>query len=220
MIILKYKKTLVLIIALLLAAYGWHWYSLSQFEKAYTEYAEVAAKHDEVAAIPVLPDNPLRRDLNRALANVLSPEASESERLKSSEEGRALLVLAEGTIDAVGEVGEDAMAAILEMEARSGAFGLLNAAGTADSLIELAHRRHSIIADIRGLSYRANHHTKEIFDRIIADGGKLTPEHARALDRLLPDVEEQFNRRSNLYDELESVRGEIAGEFREFEGAW
>jgi len=218
--IVTYTKTIIIASALLLAAYGWHWFSLSQFEKAYRAYEVQAARHDEAASIPMLPESPLRRDLNRALAGALASEASADERIKFAEEGLALLVLADGNIDAIGEVGEDAMAAILTMEARSSAFGALHAAPKENRIIEFAHRRHAIIADIRGLSYRANHHTREIFDRIIADNGILTQEHAAALDRLIPDVEEQFNRRSNLYGELENVREVIAAEFRSFDRVW
>lgn len=218
--IVTYTKTLIVIGIVLAGAYGAHWFALRQFELAYRDYAIIAERHDEVAAIPALTENPLRRDLNRALAGALAEGASEEERNARAREGLALLVLAEGAIDAIGEVGEDAMSAILEMEARASLLGALNATGEERRIIALAHRRYAIIADIRGLSYRSNHHTKEIFDRIIADGGALTAEHALALDRLIPDVEEQFNRRANLYTELKTVNAELAAEFRAFEGAW
>lgn len=213
------RSIVILLLLLVVAAYGYHRYTLYRFEEAYRTYAAAAAKHDEAATIPMLPDNPLRRDLNDALILVLSPDVSDEERLARSREGLALLVLAEGHIDAVGDVGADATAAVLAMEEMASPFAL--AAFPAEKeLVELAHRRLSAIADVRGLSYRANHDTKSIFDRVIADGGSLTSEHSADLERLLPEVEEQFNRRTNLLAEVQSLESDIRDVFARIDTAW
>jgi hypothetical protein len=130
-----------------------------------------------------------------------------------------LLVLAEGHIDAVGEVGEDVTKALLAMEEEA-SVASLTGFGVEKNIIDLAHRRLNIIADIRGLSYRANHDTKTIFDRVLADRGALTSAHSASLDRLLPEVEEQFNRRSNLYLELDDVGSRIRAAHGDFNRVW
>lgn len=213
------KRLVIVLLVLILGAFAYHRYTLYRFEEAYQAYATAAARHDEAATIPMRSDNPLRRDLNEALTLVLTPEASSEERLKRAREGLALLVLAEGNIDAVGDVGADATAAVLAMEDAVDPLSF-TAYPKERALIELAHRRLSAIADVRGLSYRANHDTKTIFDQIIADSGELTVEHSTKLERLLPEVEEQFNRRSNLLIEVESLETDIRKTFAEIEAAW
>lgn len=200
-------------------AFAYHRYTLSRFESAYHMYSSLAARHDEAATIPMLPENPLRRDLSTILADVLVGEVSAAERRARAEEGLALLVLAEGHIDAVGEVSEDVTKAIFALEHET-SLAALGARTDERALIDQAHRRLSIIADIRGLSYRANHDMKTIFERIIADKGVLTKEHQASLDRQLPEIEVQFNRRTNLYAELERVGKEMRIVFTRIESTW
>ncbi len=217
--IFSLRRILILVsVLIVLALLGFHWYVLRQFSIAYDEYLLAAAQHDEVASIPALPENPLRRDLNQALADVLTETTSPVDRVARAEEGLTLLVLANGAIDAIGEVGEDTMEAVIRMEETR---SLASFAPTLQStLIEHARRRLDIIADIRGLSYRANHHTQEIFERVIEEKGELTNAHAREIDRLIPDVEEQFNRRSNLYAELAEERRLLQGAGKALTSRW
>lgn len=208
-------KLLSFVLVILFSIFVWHRYELYQFSRAYAVYADAAQKHDEAAFIPALPDNPLRRDLNRALSDALSEEKTPTERIARAREGLTLLVLAEGSIDAIGDVGKDAAEALSALDARAHHPGVLHVRGEMLALIETARHRAEVVADIRGLSYRANHHTKEIFDQIIADGGALTQEHIAALNRLIPSVEEQFDQRSNLYEELETIGDDITQKFVE-----
>jgi hypothetical protein len=76
-------------------------------------------------------------------------------------------------------------------------------------VVTLAQSQAAIIADIRGLSYRANFHTAQIFSRIVDDQGSLTDAHIAELNNLIPKVEDQFDQRSNLYSELERVGDRI-----------
>lgn len=188
---------------------GYALYSDYALTRAYRAYAEVAQRHDEAAYIPGLAENPLRRDLNSALIGALTEGRSSNERRTSAEEGRALLILAEGYIDAVGEVGKDVTIALSSLEDAGESIGVWYARDNIRTVVALAQKRLEIIADVRGLSYRANHHTKEIFDRIIADKGVLTDAHVIALNKLIPSVEEQFDLRSNLYVELEKTTNQI-----------
>ena len=73
------------------------------------------------------------------------------------------------------------------------------------AVIGLAREEFGIVADIRGLSYGANFHTAEIFNRIVLDKGELTESYVAELNHEVPLVEEQFNKRANLYTQLEDV---------------
>lgn len=212
-------RLIILILILIVGAYAYHRFALYRFEAAYRTYAALATRHDEAALIPMLPENPLRRDLNNALTAVLTNDLSADERLERAREGLVLLVLAEGNIDAVGDVGEDATAAVFALEEWVSP-AALGAYPAQKALVELAHQRLSAVSDIRGLSYRANHDTKTIFERIIEDDGELTVAHGEALERQLPDVEEQYDRRSNLHLEVDSLAADIRRTFADIDSSW
>jgi hypothetical protein len=82
--------------------------------------------------------------------------------------------------------------------------------GQTREIIDLAKQRSSIVEDIRGLSYRANFETQNIFKRIIADNGRLADSYVSELNNDLPVLETQFDHRSSLYQNLQSVSNEIS----------
>jgi len=184
---------------LAIGGFGFYRYDrASQFSDSYAAYAVLAAAHGNAAFIPTVDDNPLRQELNRVLVEVLAGEISDSRRLELAQRGLLLLDEAEKQIDTIGERGEAAQTAIVVMEDSASGRGRTD-------IVALARERISIISDIRGLSYRANFYTAEIFNRVIRDGGKLTAAHTKELNDQTPVVEEQFDLRANLYTELEST---------------
>lgn len=211
--LLRSKKITIVVFVLLvyLILYAVHRYALWSFENLYEQYSVAAQRHDSAALIPALSANPLRRDLNAALADVLSDGASAATRLKRAQEGNALLVLADGGLDAIGEVGEEVQKTIYAIEQKN--WWTTGARSDIAEFTALAKKRAEIIADVRGLSYRANHQTKQIFDHLIAEQGILSSAYVRELNDLLPSVEEQFDARTNLYSELERVGNQTKNVF-------
>lgn len=187
-------------------AYSFHRSATGSVDR-YTVYATLAEKHEQAAYLVGAANNPVRQELNRVLSETLARSMSPSERLKLAMHGDELLKEAEGQIDAIGDLGVQVDTAIAQMQV--GSLGDFASSDTARELIVLAKKRSNIIADIRGLSYRANFETGKIFDRIIADEGKLTQEHVLALNDAIPDLEERFNKRSNLYSELQRTSSQI-----------
>ncbi len=181
---------------------GYKLYFAWQFNKSYDTYATLSGLHVNAALLPAVGDNPVRQELNRTLADVLAEQLPTSERLERAERGLVLLNALERQIDAIGDSGEAVSKALGEMEARA-------SGSERREIVDLALERLRVIGDIRGLSYRASYHTAEIFNRVIADGGALTPEHVKELNNQIPLVEEQFDRRTGLYDELESINNAI-----------
>ncbi len=173
-----------------------------KFTKSYDTYATLSDIHVNAAFLPATNENPLRQELNRMLADVLAEQLPQSDRLERAERGLLLLNELEKQIDAIGDSGEAVSKALGEMEARA-------SGSERREIVDLALERLRVIGDIRGLSYRASYHTAEIFNRVIADGGALTPEHVIELNNQIPLVEEQFDRRTGLYNELESIGGRI-----------
>lgn len=199
-------------VALVAVAFGgYRYYVASQFAASYETYAALASAHSNAAFVPAVEDNPLRRELNLTLARCLSDESLKTaDRLELARRGRQLLDEAEKQIDVIGETGEEIENAIEIMEAR--------AAGSARAdIVALARERFRIIGDIRGLSYRANFHAAEIFNRIIDDGGKLTDAHVTELNEKVPLVEGQFDERTNLYSELESANSRMENTYAELD---
>lgn len=181
---------------------SYRFYFASQFTKSYNTYATLSDIHVNAAFLPATNENPLRQELNRMLADVLAAELPQKDRLERAERGLVLLNALERQIDAIGDSGEAVAKALGEMEERA-------SGSERQEIVQLALERLRVIGDIRGLSYRASYHTAEIFNRVIQDGGTLTPEHVSELNNQIPVVEEQFDRRTTLYDELESIGGRI-----------
>lgn len=179
--------------------------STTSFSRAYTTYQSVAQAHDAAAFYPSTNQNPVRRELNSVLADVLVGTLSPGERILRAERGLTLIQEAETQIDLMGDFVPRVEGALDGMRGSGAWFESRKVSNGIDRVIELAEKRLDLIADIRGFSYRANFYTKEIFRRVIDDKGVVTTEHAALLNEQIPLVEEQFDRRSNLYNELESV---------------
>ncbi len=191
------------IVALLLACFfAYRFYFAWQFAQGYDTYATLSDIHVNAAFLPATNDNPLRQELNRMLADVLATQLLDKDRLVRAERGLLLLNELEKQIDAIGDSGEAVSKALGEMESRA-------SGRERQEIVELALERVRVIGDIRGLSYRASYHTAEIFNRVIQDGGTLTSEHVIELNNQIPLVEEQFDRRTELYNELEIMGGRI-----------
>ncbi|MBP9668906.1 MAG: hypothetical protein KBE09_01315 [Candidatus Pacebacteria bacterium] len=173
---------------------------------ALESYATLGEAHEDSAFLVGMSENPIRIELDHVLADVLMRPMTDDERYELSEQGRGLLKTLEVQIDAIGEKEGAAAEALASLQSSPLALSELTSIG---EVVQLGTRRADLIADIRGLSYRANYHTAQIFERIMKDGGALTEAHVAALNSDLPLVEEQFDRRSNLYVELEKVSLDI-----------
>lgn len=181
----------------------------SQVKAAYEAYAEVAKQHDDAAYFPGTVDNPLRYELNQVLSEVLVGDITSERRLALAKEGLQKLNELESQIDTMGALVPSVESAIEYLEKTAGPLQGHQTSSDVASVVALARERLNIIADIRGLSYRANFHTEEIFKRVIDNNGSLTADHVSFLNNQIPLVEEQFDERSNLYTELQSVGFEI-----------
>jgi hypothetical protein len=198
----KHIGIIGLLILFVFLLFLYKFYFSWQFAQSYDTYATLSEAHVTAAFLPATNDNQLRQELNRMLADVLAVELPQKDRLERAERGLLLLNELEKQIDAIGDSGETVSKALSEMESRA-------SGSERREIVDLALERVRVIGDIRGLSYRASYHTAEIFNRVIQDGGTLTPEHVTELNSQIPLVEEQFDRRTGLYDELESIGGEI-----------
>ncbi len=199
---MKFSQTHIVIgIGVLCLTLCLYTYTAYRFNTALSAYVVAANGQDTAAYIPGAPDNATRRILNRLLAEILTQKLSNEERMLRAQEGLDALELSEQEIDAIGFMGENVTVA---MDTLSGGYTLFHR-GETQELLRLAQERFDIASDIRGLSYLANHHISEIFNRVMRDGGEMTPEHTMELNRKIPEVEGDFDRRANLYRELASL---------------
>jgi hypothetical protein len=179
--------------------------STTSFSRSYTTYQSVAQAHDAAAFYPSTNQNPIRRELNTVLGDVLVGTLTPAERIVRAERGLVLIQEAEAQIDIMGDFVPRVEVALDGLRGSGAWFESRKVSNGIDRVIQLGEKRLDLIADIRGFSYRANFYTKEIFRRVIDDKGVVTEEHAALLNEHIPLVEEQFDRRSNLYVELEST---------------
>lgn len=205
-------KILGIILIIGSALFAIRLWAVRDFVHAYATYTASAARHNSAAFIPAMADNPLRKELNAALSDVLAGTLTPNERSARARDGLRLIHDAEAQIDLIGDAGIATEEAILQMEESAVMIGQLHRSDLRD-IIQLSRARFDIIADIRGLSYRANHHTSQIFERVIADEGALSTAHVEDLNRLIPSVEAQFDTRSNLYDDLERLSRQMESKY-------
>lgn len=194
---------LVIICACVAAA--WFVFSSQSTAEALDVYREKSQLYLQAAYLPGVPENPVRERLNTILSSVLVRPLTPDERRALAEEGLRTLKEVETQIDAIGDAGERVQIAISYLEKEEG----IIPNEKRKTLIAAAKEEVAIIADIRGLSYRANFHTAEIFNRILLDNGVLTGAYSDSLNRELPLVEEQFNTRAALYTKLKDVRSRV-----------
>ena len=198
------KRFIALVVLCAVGGYAFiSWHSSKQFDTGYIAYVALARVQGEAAYLPAAPNNPVRQQLNLVLSEMLQPGISSSKRLSDAKLGLNLLAQLETQIDAIGSTSEAANNALAKLQvAFSSGFTSNN---TAYELIDLAKQRSAVIEDIRGLSYRADFDTRTIFDRIITDRGALTKTHINDLNNEIPEIETQFDRRTNSYTELQTI---------------
>ena len=177
-------------------------YSKGSFERTYAQYFAAETAYEDAAFKPGAEENPVRQQVNYLLGQVLQAEMTPQERIAVAEQGIMHLNDIEEQIDDIKTKG-DAVAPLLEdLDASARSFGNLSRKSDLTALVNLGKRQAEIISDIRGLSYRADYYSTEIFERIIDDQGVVTDDHKRFLNDQIPQLEEQYDKRTNLYMEL------------------
>lgn len=196
------RRTIVVVLFVIIVAVVlyivWSWVSAARFESIYTRYAAAQTEYVVAANKPAAESNPVRREVYLLLAQVLQVEMTDDSRIEKAKQGIAHLNDMEAQIDAIKDEADTVAPLLAEMERVSGN----SVHSEMKALVVLGKRQVEIISDIRGLSYRADFYTDEVFERIIDDQGQMTDEHKRYLNDLIPQLEEQFDKRTNLYTEL------------------
>ncbi len=180
----------------------WAWLSASQFGRTYEAYVEAQEEYIEVANKPAAEANPVRRQVYTLLAEVLQVEMSNEERIAKAKQGIAHLNDMESQIDAIKTEADKVIPLLNELEQSSNRVVAVQSGASMKELVSLGKRQVEIISDIRGLSYRADYYTSEVFERVIDDQGSMTDDHKSYLNDIIPQLEEQFDKRTNLYTEL------------------
>lgn len=210
-LLIVHRLKIILGVLMIVVVWGVYdtYISYREVQGAYSAFLLAEERHVTSAVIPSIDQNPIRQELNRLLAESLSEGISNTERLTRAERGVLLLKDAERQIDMTMSTRDSLIAAIAHVREYDTIFtGFLHSHDIA-RVTDLAEQQMVLVDDIRGLSYRANFHTNQIFSQLIQDQGKLTATHVIALNDLIPKVEEQFDQRSNLYSELESLHNDI-----------
>ena len=213
------RKTLIFGLVLIVLSLVYWAYSRARFVIAYEEYAGLSASHSTYAFAPAVEANPVRNELNRLLSEILARPMSNAERLSLANQGLDMVRGMELQIDHIGSSGENSDAELNRAEWEGNRWGNMLVHSKVRELFLHAREESALIGDIRGLSYRANFHTEEILKRIVEDGGALTTAHVAELNRDLPQIEEQFNNRTNLYAKLQSEHAKTENVFNSIRGA-
>ena len=209
------KKTYITLVALmsvlLLGCVGYYIVARSEqaLREKYRAYDESAEKLLSAAYLPGASNNPVRRELGRVLAETLLKDMTAKERVLNAERGLALAQEYEAQTDLIETEAGNSSVLLAELQSVAALSPAIWMRVPVSEIITLAKERETHIQDIRGLSYRANFETAEIFRRVIADQGVLKSAYIEDLNRRIPATEEQFNRRTNLYKDVERLTEEI-----------
>lgn len=175
-----------------------------RFEKKYTHYMEEEALYVAAAIKPGHEANPIRVQVNQLLSEVVQVQMAPEERLEKARQGIAHLNDMENQIDAIKDHADIVQPLLQALDSAANGVLVPGRRAKAKELVAIGKRQIEIISDIRGLSYRADYYTDEVFERIIDDQGEMTDAHTQHLNDLIPQLEEQFDRRTNLYRELQT----------------
>lgn len=212
------RRTLIVGLAVVLIVFAYWTYCRALFVIESQKYNAFSNAHTNFAYAPAAEENPVRNELNRVLSEVLARPMSEGERIELAKRGLDMLRGMELQIDRIGTSGEETEIQLNRAEWAGYKFGNIFIREKVREVFLHAREEVALIADIRGLSYRANFHTEQILKRVVEDRGALTAEHVSALNRELPQVEIQFNERTNLYATLQSEHLRTEKEFKSIRG--
>ena len=183
----------------------------ARFADDYAAYAALARAHESAAYVAGAPNNPVRQQLNQVLTDVLGKKMKADARLELATHGLTLVDDTEKQIHAITTAGDEVDIAIARMQIN--ALNSFFSGQDTREVIVLAKKRAAIISDIRAYSYRASFEVKQIFDHIIAEKGALSDAYIIELNTTVPVLEEQFNKRSSLYTELQRTGQEMQQRF-------
>ena len=206
------KKVLAVVLevsAIVVGVIAYVDHSTAAFKDAYGTYAQYADDQEIDAYVPGAADNPTRQQLNKVLTEILMGKLSDTKRLDDARTGLALINEARQQIDVIGDRGGPVDQAIGGMESNLNPLDQFVTHGKVADIVTLAKKRADIVSDVRAYSYSADAETTNIFDQIISDKGKLTPAYIKNLNDKVPDLENQFDQRSNLYVDLQNVSNSI-----------
>lgn len=199
----------VLVLASILLLIGWQ-LSVRSLARDAAAFARAEHAYSQTAFLPGSSSNDERALLNRALSTALSNTVTPAARLAAAQTSDQLLHDIETEIDDIAHARDSAASARAALAAHRYSLAAVRYHSALGEVDALAAKQSSIIEDIRGLSYGANYHTGQIFQHIRSDQGVLTPAYVTLLNSEIPRMEEEFNKRSNLYVELESVDSQLS----------
>jgi hypothetical protein len=204
----------VRVIALLLligACTALYIYSTHQSDKTfdieYAQYAALAAQADNAAYIPGAQGNPVRVELDQTLTQVLDQSTPAAARLKLAGDGLGFLNEAESQIADISSTTAKVDVQVAKMQVD--ALSAVSSSDKARAILALVKTRSSIISDIRAYSYRTDLEISQIFQHLIDAKGALTSAYIIQLNNEIPAVETEFNKRSNLYTDLQNIAQQI-----------
>jgi prefoldin subunit 5 len=206
------RTTTVIVLLIVTVVFGAGTYSYlvgHRLETQYVAFMAAEQNFETTAYKPSVGSNPVRQEVAYLLAQVLQAKMTPEQRLKLSREGIAHLNELESQIDAIQTEGEKVTPLLDSLEKTARSAANVRKRTQMKEVISLARKNAQVIADIRGLSYRADYYTDEVFERIIDEHGELTDAHKTYLNDLIPQLESQFDRRTNLYTELTQNSGKM-----------
>ena len=133
---------MIVAVVVITGLFLWYFYhATGQFIRAYESYATLSLSEENAAYAPGQPDNPVRREMNQMLAEVLGVKMTTADRFQKARRGFELVQESEHLLDPIQDRGGEVDQAIAGMRARTNALTDMSSFGREKKLIELAKRR-------------------------------------------------------------------------------
>jgi hypothetical protein len=169
-------------------------------------YDSIYIEYEPILHSPGSGSNVARRATGMMLNAALTADMDEVQRTKLSKDALVQVSTLEGQVERIEGAGVTLREHTHLLEDAAGRVRGYKAGTAANEMNAIAQERVLYIEELREILEGMNAQTRSIFERIIDDGGAMTDDHLRSLNQDLDGAEQQYDRLSAIYGELEGLK--------------
>lgn len=189
--------------------------NIEQFIVEAEHYQVSYDRYESIIHIPGSGSNRSRHEVNSLLSYVLMGEMPNTERSEVSKKALNHIDVLDSQVSDIttGNSNFISQGDVL-IESAKIVHGH-QAEEYARNMTEVVDNRVLYIEELSTILLNMNTKTRSIFERVITDGGEMTDDHVRELNNHLNGAEQEYDRLSYIYNELERFNGEFENDFFE-----
>lgn len=221
------RVLLILISAVVLGGGGtflWFYYGGFEAERKeailfiekYGEYAEIAEQVESLVHLPGTEGNTNRAELLSLLESILTKDMTPEKRDQLARLAYANLDAIKREVDSAQVAQAELYEVLQDLDNISRTFSSIELRTHAVEVVGIARRRAELSARITSVLSETHEETQAIITRILAEDGRLTPEHITIINESTDNAERRFEILEDLYTELIEKKNEADALFVHF----